>query len=515
MYTKPQLRFIDGKFFLDVPSNETELFFQSAGRYELTLKEAAKIRQYCDDTSARIFNRRLGQQFTSSELPPLPFLDAHQVEGVAWIMSRARSYLAHAPGAGKTGQAIVASELSELLSGLTDQTLIIVPPSLTTNWMREIDKFMELMEINARTCATIPLSTDKYEMNWDAQYLICPDSMLAKSWVYQALSKKKYRMIIVDEASRFKEAASIRTVALFGGRTGKNVFQGLYQNAKRVVLLDGSPMPNRPMELWAPTFALAPESIDFMEQHEFGFKYCAPTQGYGGRWEFLGSSHEDELRERLQKDFMHVVTESALTHPERRRSLLYMNTDPRTLSHKTWERKNLSLLDPFKGEDASQGEFASYRRELGIRKVPWIANYVRERLRGKNESILLFAWHREVVELLAIELEEWNPGVVMGGVSNAEREKIFEEFQSLERKLIIANIAAAGRGHNLQAADRVIFGEFSWTDELNIQCEKRSSRRGSEKEFVRCDYICAPDSMDERVLKSIFTKASRVKRIIG
>jgi SNF2 family DNA or RNA helicase len=72
-----------------------------------------------------------------------------------------------------------------------------------------------------------------------------------------------------------------------------------------------------------------------------------------------------------------------------------------------------------------------------------------------------------------------------------------------------------GRGHNLQRADRVIFGEFSWTDELNKQAEKRASRRGNERAFVRCEYVVAPGSIDEKVVQALFTKEKRVREIIG
>ena len=64
-------------------------------------------------------------------------------------------------------------------------------------------------------------------------------------------------------------------------------------------------------------------------------------------------------------------------------------------------------------------------------------------------------------------------------------------------------------------ADRVIFAEFSWTDETNRQAEKRASRKGSDKEFVRCEYIVSPNSMDEVVLQSVFTKQKRVEKVIG
>jgi len=271
------------------------------------------------------------------------------------------------------------------------------------------------------------------------------------------------------------------------------------------------------MELWAPVYALDPETIDCMDQRDFGFKYCGAKLNERGNWEFNHSSNELDLHQRLRKTFMHVVPEEMLNHPERRRSLLIMDQDARSPAHKSWERKHLQSLKLNEiDEDASQGQLAHFRRELGIRKIPWIAKYVSERLKNKSEQILLFAWHREVCIGLAEALKKHDPGLVIGGTSGERRERIFETFQSGEKKLIIGNIQAMGRGHNLQRADRVIFGEFSWTDELNKQCEKRASRRGrDQQDFVRCEYIVSPASIDEKVLNANFTKEKRVRRIIG
>jgi hypothetical protein len=341
--------------------------------------------------------------------------------------------------------------------------------------------------------------------------------MLTKEWVLANLSRMKKRFIAVDEASRFKEPTSERSRAFFGGKTETRSFPGLFQSARHVVFLDGSPMPNRPMELWAPTYALHPESIDCLEQQDFGFRYCGAKMNERGHWEFKHSTNEEELHDKLQKDFMHVVTEDKLSHPERRRSLLFMSQDVRSPEHKSWERRHLSKLSLTDiDEDMNRGEIATYRRELGLRKIPWVVDYVSERLLRKSESILLFAWHRGVCEGLAKALKIFKPGLVMGGTSNTEREKIFGEFQSGRCKLIVANIQAAGRGHNLQKADRVIFAEFSWSDELNKQCEKRASRRGRDaKAVVRCEYVVSPNSMDEPILNAIFTKQTRVNRVIG
>ncbi len=521
---QPQLlTFRRGRFFLKVPpvpkKHANSVLHKPLG-WELVqpnvyrttnLKAAAVFRSFSDEVAERVFTRAFVKFYKDLKLPPLQFLDPHQIEGVTWMLTRSRSYLAHAPGAGKTAQAIIAA----LLSRGRGQTLFIVPPQLTINWEREIMKFTEPLGVWPST-GIVPLTNKKEDMAWRADFIICPDSMLTKPWVYERLLPMKKKFLAVDEASRFKDPFAKRSKAFYGGVTPEFIYHGLFQDATHTAFLDGSPMPNRPMELWAPTYALNPEAIDCMERTEFGFRYCGARIGFKGAWEFNHSSNEEELKTRLQKDFMHVVGEDRLKHPERRRSILIMNEDVRSPEHKEWEQRNINKIDLRElTEDMNRGDIATFRRELGMRKVQWIAGYVRERLAVKNESILLFAWHREVCEQLAFILHNYKPGLVIGGTKNETREAIFKEFQSGECRIIIGNIQAMGRGHNLQKADRVIFGEYSWTSELNKQCEKRASRRGNDKLFTRCEYIVCPNSLDEVVLRSVFTKEKRVEKVIG
>lgn len=403
-----------------------------------------------------------------------------------------------------------------LLSKGTGQNLIIIPPSLVANWEREIEKFRRLLGLKV-SVAVVPLTKSQSEMNWSAEIILCPDSRLAFDWVIGRLNKMSFKTIGVDEASRFKEFESQRAVAFYGGQYKTYSYPGIFRRARHTVFLDGSPMPNRPMELWAPLYALVPESIDHMSRHEFGVHFCGAKKNYRGDWEYRGSANEAELRERMQRNFMHVVHERDLSHPERRRSLVFTNNDVRSPEHKAWERRHLGSLNLSDlKENIEQGDIARFRRELGLRKVPWTVEYISERLKNKSESILVFAWHREVCEALAEGLKVFKPGLVMGGTKDGDKEKYFREFQTGERRIIVGNILVMGRGHNLPRADRAVFCEPSWSDESNKQCEKRASRRGRDAtSIVRCDYVVALGSMDEPIINSLFTKESRVKKVMG
>lgn len=522
------LKFQYGKFFLENVSSEKlraklsrDAYWTKIGHDFFTttsLKAAAAFRSVSDSRTEKIFKRAFQEHYGPDKLPPLTrfrnFLDPHQIDGVTWVLGRKRSYLAHAPGAGKTAQAIIAA----CLAHGPGQTLFIVPPSLTLNWEREILKFTRWMNVWPSVgIVRTSREQDQLRVAWGADFVIVPDSMMLKPWVYGRLMGTRWKFIAVDEASRFKECDTARSLAFYGGSDYGREFPGIFKDARHVVFLDGSPMPNRPIELWAPTYALHPEAIDCMSRDDFGYRYCGATPNEYGQWEYKYSSHEDELKQKLQKDFMHVVTEGELSHPERRRSMMFMDEDVRSTEQKSWEKRNLSGIS-FSDidEDMSNGKLAAFRRLLGVKKVPWVSHYVQNRMwSGKNESILLFAWHRDVIDGLESMLIHEKPGVIKGGVPASTRDRLFQEFQAGKRKLLILQIAAAGRGINLQRADRAVFAEWSWSDEQNKQCEKRTSRRGNSKLFVRCDYIVCPGSMDEPILSSVFTKQKRVKEVIG
>lgn len=514
-----RLTFIHGKFITSGKDFDTRGWDEvEPGSYATAdIQVAARLKQFADERALRIFDRAFVKRYKAPALPLPSFLDSHQVEGVLWALTRSRSYLAHAPGAGKTCEAIVAA----MMARGGGQIIFIVPPSLTVNWAREVAKFAYMVDGRSNvwySVAAIPETARKDFTGWGADFLIVPDSMIAKKWVLDKLLKVKKRFVAVDEASRFMEPTAQRTIALFGGklRSGQTS-TGLVQDAGHAVLMDGSPMPSRPIQLWAPLYAMAPETIDFMSQTDFGYRYCGPTTNEWGRTEFKHSSNEAELRRRIQKDFMHVVPESALNHPERLRTMIYMTKDPRTSEMRAWEKKNIgsTTFDEI-DEDMSQGDIARYRSELGMRKVPWSARYILERRESKDESTLAFCWHRPVAQELHRLLKKEKFGLVIGGVALADRQRIFDDYQDGKLKGIVGNIAAMGRGNNLQKTDRAVFVEFSWTDELNKQCEKRGSRKGrAVHKKVRCDYIVSPGSMDEPVLQAVFAGASRVKKIIG
>lgn len=194
------------------------------------IQAASRFRRFANESAERIFKRRLATRYEtfSKQLPK--FLDHHQLSGVRWILTRSRSYLAHAPGAGKTLQAILGAYFSLPMG----KAVFVVPPSLNRNWQAEIHKWMSRLEAENYKmplwyASTIVRGTSqKDDVDWSADFIIVPDSMLHKQWVLDKLLSLKIAFIAVDEASRFKESTSLRSIRAFGGKKAPSNRRVLY-----------------------------------------------------------------------------------------------------------------------------------------------------------------------------------------------------------------------------------------------------------------------------------------------
>jgi SWI/SNF-related matrix-associated actin-dependent regulator of chromatin subfamily A-like protein 1 len=479
--------------------------------------EAAHFRKYADSKAENIFSKLMlkrlpfpvGGPISPSHMNLLPF---QRDLGIPHILSNNRTYIAHQPGLGKSAQAICA------VNTKPGRCLIICPSFLKTTWVREITKWSIKDFPNI---AVVGDSGSQAKINWQADFVICSDSMLIKSWVMEAIFKTDFRFIFIDEGHRFKTADASRTTALFGGKTSKIHSPGLIYKAEHVCVLSGTPMLDKPIELWPMLFAMAPELIDFMGYYDFGFRYCGSFQDDRGHWHFTGSTNEAELNQRIMGRFMQRIRKEDVLKdlPPKIREVIIVGRDPRTNDVIFMDKKLLNSLED-NLEDAdfelpqALGDYAKMRHEIGLAKVKWVSEFVYNLLSNDlDEQIILFAHHRDVVDELKKLLFIFKPLVINGGVPDEIRTSYQDKFQNKTHRLIIGNIDAMNLGLTLTAATRVVFAEYSWTPAQNEQAEDRAHRIG-QKDSVFVQYLVLPNSIDELVLTAILKKEDSIRKVI-
>jgi SWI/SNF-related matrix-associated actin-dependent regulator 1 of chromatin subfamily A len=512
------LTFENGQFVLQTPTpalTKPEGFVRNGSHKFSTkdLKAAARFRCHADSKAEKIFKKLMLQTValpprvgpTPEDLTLYPF----QLErGVPHILGRNKSYLAHQPGLGKTAQAICA------VNSKIGRTFVVCPSFLKTTWAREITKWF-LRDFPS--IEIVPETERAFSTNWSADFVIVSDSMIAKEWVRLGLLGQRFRYGFIDEAHRFKTPGASRTVALFGGNNGQVKSPGLIYSSEHVCCLSGTPLLNRPIELWPMLYAMAPELIDFMSFEDFGFRYGGAVLDDRGHWRFVGSANEFILRQKIMPAFMQRITKKDVLKelPDKIREVIIVDDGNRSKDAEAFDKELLRKLRATKFEKPSElGEYARLRHLNGMAKVDWIVAFVNNVLTSDvEEQMILYAHHRDVAQAFNVALSAWGPRLIVGGTSLEERTRIEDAFQAGKCRLIIGNIDAMNLGLTLTAATRVGFAEYAWTPAANEQAEDRAHRIG-QKDSVLCQYFVLPNSIDEALLYSVMTKEESIGRLL-
>lgn len=166
--------------------------------------------------------------------------------------------------------------------------------------------------------------------------------------------------------------------------------------------------------------------------------------------------------------------------------------------------------------DAIEDDFIhlpTLRRLTGILKAKPVAELTRAEL-SPSDKIVLFAIHREVIDILRAELADFSPAVVHGGVPDGERNREIDRFNEDARcGVFLGQIEATKTAINLPAANRVRLVEQSWCVEDNLQAIKRVHRRGQMRQ-VFADAVAIAGSIDEAVQRVLTLNARNIHELM-
>lgn len=449
---------------------------------------AARLRHYADALAEKEIRHGsiTVEPFTGRvPVPSGKKLYGFQEVAARFALARNRSYLALDAGLGKTAAVIAAANADP------GPMLYITPPFLRLNVLEELAMWQ----------------TEKYPVT------ILPDSMAAKRAA--TFSGMPFKWVVIDEAHRFKTPDAQRTVAVLGDH---KAIAGLAQRGQRVVCLSGTPMPNRPVELFPILRALAPDSIGHMSFFDFALKYCGAHRSRFG-WDFSGATNVPELSARIKERFMLRMRKHEVLSelPAKTEQIIFID-DVQTTSLLSLQNQLLAktTVEKIVKENGLCPGAPEYRKALGIEKASQCAEFVKSILdENPSEAILLFAWHRDVIARLSDELSRYRPFVITGDTPMDRRHAMVKEFQESDtRRLFIGNIAAMGVGLTLTKATRVIFAEYSWVPAENEQASDRAHRIG-QKGNVLVQYLAIKDSLDAQVLRTLLRKSETINKLIG
>lgn len=391
----------------------------------------------------------------------------YQKEGVEFLATRRRAYLADAPGLGKTAQALVAADLID-----AKNIVVVCPASAIPVWQQEAERW--------------------WRPHMGRHMTITSYGKLLRSDPLGRLD-----LVILDEAHYTKSPKAKRTKAAFN----------LAATSERTWLLSGSPVPNDPTELWTAFHYLwrqyvPPEAQTYAEWRDYFCKWY--TADYGPR--VTGTKPTvSELKTMLGRVMLRRrVSDVGLQLPPLRLHVVPLPAD-------------VDFAEELETLIEEEGiETATVRRLLGAHKAQRIADVICDE--GIKRVVVMYH-HRDTGQILLKALTRGGYTVFgFDGRTNVlVRGHEVEQFQTYpypdKQAAFVVQQQAGGVAITLTAASEIILVEPDWSPEVNAQAIKRIHRI-SQTDPCRARIFSVDESLDDGIMKTLATKIQMRKEVL-
>jgi SWI/SNF-related matrix-associated actin-dependent regulator 1 of chromatin subfamily A len=403
----------------------------------------------------------------------------HQQEAKLFLLSRRRAILADQPRVGKT-LPTAAAALENL------PALIVCPAIAKTVWEAAFARLapnVSIHVVNGKREASEVNSADITIINYDVLQ-------------YGVTHVDRYNTLVLDECHRIKNPKAQRTKAAMLAM----------KKVDHVYALSGTPIPNRPIELWPILHGLG---IYRGGWFDFAARYAKMWNAPWGL-DTSGASNLPELKELMRP---HVL--------RRKKENIFKDYKDPQVSLITFDLANDKREQAFDADAlmanpnallAFEG-LAEIMREAGMRKVKAASEFIDDLLQA-NEPVVVFAHHKDVVAELEKFLMVHKPVIVVGDTTRAKRDKAIADFQAGKTLCIIGNIAAMSEGVDLSAADTIVFVECTWSTSALEQASSRVENINKSGIPPVIYILTIKASLDHNVLAKVLKKLNVVNQII-
>lgn len=393
----------------------------------------------------------------------------HQRKGTKFLRENERAGLFDEQGLGKSKQLIDAIT-AEVNAGSIQGAVIVCPNGLKSNWVGEVQRFSTLPHTvfgsgrAARRGAFAALRSTFYIINYEAVPAEMPS--------LKALLQFKPMALILDESHRIKTPEAKVTKAIHTLRT----------YAKRRYILSGTPVANKPEDLWSQMFFLDDGKAlgDTYEGFQKNFK--ASRSGY---------QRMDELRDRISHSTLRRTKEKSLKLPPKTYTRIQVDLAPAQsemyekmrMELELWVRK-MSGAQVLEQADAILSRMVRLA-QLSSNPVLLDADYeetpakfaeldrlLKQHIMDAERKVIVWTSFVENIRGLARRYKKYKPVTIYGEMDNVARDKAVRAFRGDPTvRLLIANPAAAREGLTLTEANVAIYLDrtFNLVDYLQSQ----------------------------------------------
>ncbi len=407
-------------------------------------------------------------------------------------------------GCGKTIISLTA--ISDLLKeNLVKRVLIIAPLQVAKNvWHNELSKWEHTKDITYTICTGLKPKRDK-AFKQDTQLYITNRETVPD--LLQSLNKKiisNFDMIVIDEASSFKNAKSKRFKAL-------SKIKSDY-----LVELTGTPSPNGLMDIWAQIYLMDKGQRLEKSMSKFiseNFNYKTQTNKFSGSFFFYDCfpKNEKDLFNKISDIAFSLKASDYISLPERIDLVTYVDLE----NEKQYKELEKDFILELKNDTVvaqtqavlcnkllqfCNGAIYDENKniiELNNSKLDALEDIIEN---NKNENILVAYNFKSDL----IRLKKRFPDAKILCSDNIST--IVEQWNKKKIKLLLCHPASSGMGLNLQnGGSTIIWFGMTWNLEHYLQFNARLHRQGQTKS-VKINHLIAKNCIDERIYQTLLNK---------
>ena len=410
--------------------------------------------------------------------------------GLGFLLANRRCLLADEMGLGKTVQA-----LSFIASTGEYPALIVCPPHLVRNWVRECERFLKP---DGSLRVHVLRGLKPYALPEADIYIV--HYLLLRGWK-EELPEYHFSSIIFDEIQELRHSGTEKYSAA----------SLLSDSSDNVIGLSGTPIYNNGGEIWNVINIL---DFHFLGDYEsFSREWC---YGYGNQIvqkpELLGEhlKREGMILRRLKSEVLKEL-------PPKRRLVQEIDWDDKVYKELMRPVANqllaLETADSASARALIEDQISQTQRQAtGVAKAPYVAAFVKSLIEN-GEKVLLMAHHHAVMDIYKKELKPFKPVFITGRETDAKKDAAVRAFMNEDTDLCVISLRSAS-GLNLQRATCVVFGELDWSPAVHSQAEDRAHRIG-QTDSLLCYYLVSPRGSDSDMQDALGLKVSQFVQLMG
>lgn len=344
------------------------------------------------------------------------------------------------------------------------------------------------------------------------QWDVCVTTYEVVNTEKNTLSKFAWKYLVIDEAHRLKNDASMFSTTVRGFRTANRL------------LLTGTPLQNNLHELWALLNFLLPDIFSSADQFDEWFNLEIDDEE--AKKNMISQLHK------ILRPFMlrRLKADVAKGLPPKTETIVMVGMSK--MQKQLYKKLLLRDLDTFTGQGNNKNRTAVLNIIMQLRKCcghPYLFEGVEDRtldplgehlvdncgklnmvdkllkrLKERGSRVLIFTQMTRVLDILEdfMVMRGYKYCRIDGNTVHEDRESSIDEFNApnSDKFCFILSTRAGGLGINLQTADVCILYDSDWNPQQDLQAQDRCHRLGQKKP-VSVYRLVSENTVEEKIVE--------------